>query len=228
MEPFLLSLFGLMSGVAAALEWANRHGRANKSIDQAFNSFKNNYVVVYSLMMAGDWLQGPYVYALYQHYGFSHGDIGRLFIAGFGSSMVFGTLVGSLADKHGRKRAALTYVAVYSAGCLTKHFNRFGVLFFGRLLCGVATSLLYSAFESWLVCEHGRRGHASESLGVIFSQAVFFGNGVMAIAAGLVAQSLVEAFALGPVAPFDAAILVMLLGGAIVAVTWNENYGERR
>lgn len=51
MEPFLLSLFGLMSGVAAALEWANRHGRANKSIDQAFNSFKNNYVVVYSLMM---------------------------------------------------------------------------------------------------------------------------------------------------------------------------------
>lgn len=26
-------------------------------------------------------------------------DIGRLFIAGFGSSMVFGTIVGSLADK---------------------------------------------------------------------------------------------------------------------------------
>ena len=48
---------------------------------------------------AGDWLQGPYVYALYQHYGFDRGDIGRLFIAGFGSSMVFGTIVGSLADK---------------------------------------------------------------------------------------------------------------------------------
>jgi hypothetical protein len=26
-------------------------------------------------------------------------DIGRLFIAGFGSSMIFGTVVGSLADK---------------------------------------------------------------------------------------------------------------------------------
>ena len=48
---------------------------------------------------AGDWLQGPYVYALYQHYGFDRGDIGRLFIAGFGSSMVFGTIVGSLADR---------------------------------------------------------------------------------------------------------------------------------
>ena len=48
---------------------------------------------------AGDWLQGPYVYALYQYYGFDVKDIGRLFIAGFGSSMIFGTIVGSLADK---------------------------------------------------------------------------------------------------------------------------------
>lgn len=48
---------------------------------------------------AGDWLQGPYVYALYQHYGYQVHDIGRLFIAGFGSSMVFGTVAGSLADK---------------------------------------------------------------------------------------------------------------------------------
>ena len=48
---------------------------------------------------AGDWLQGPYVYYLYSQYGFDKGDIGRLFIAGFGSSMLFGTIVGSLADK---------------------------------------------------------------------------------------------------------------------------------
>jgi hypothetical protein len=47
----------------------------------------------------GDWLQGPYVYALYEYYGFNVKDIGRLFIAGFGSSMIFGTVVGSLADK---------------------------------------------------------------------------------------------------------------------------------
>ena len=30
---------------------------------------------VYWLMMAGDWLQGPYVYALYSSYGFSQEDI---------------------------------------------------------------------------------------------------------------------------------------------------------
>jgi hypothetical protein len=49
--------------------------------------------------LAGDWLQGPYVYYLYSTYGFGKGEIGQLFIAGFGSSMLFGTIVGSLADK---------------------------------------------------------------------------------------------------------------------------------
>lgn len=52
-----------------------------------------------TFVTAGDWLQGPYVYYLYTTYGFGKGDIGQLFIAGFGSSMLFGTIVGSLADK---------------------------------------------------------------------------------------------------------------------------------
>ena len=54
----------------------------------------------------------------------------------------------------GRKKAALTYVATYSLGCFTKHFNNFKVLLVGRIFCGVSTSLLFSAFESWLVAEH--------------------------------------------------------------------------
>ena len=68
---------------------------------QALLQFDSKYHDVFNMCAcaAGDWLQGPYVYALYQHYGFDRGEIGRLFIAGFGSSMIFGTIVGSLADK---------------------------------------------------------------------------------------------------------------------------------
>jgi len=50
-------------------------------------------------LAATDWLQGPYIYALYDSYGISTHDIERLFVAGYGSSMVFGTIVGSIADK---------------------------------------------------------------------------------------------------------------------------------
>ena len=48
---------------------------------------------------AGDWLQGPHVYALYDSYGMTAHQIEVLFVAGFGSSMIFGTIVGSFADR---------------------------------------------------------------------------------------------------------------------------------
>lgn len=60
----------------------------------------------------------------------------------------------------------------------------------------------------------------------MFSKAVFLGNGLVAIISGLLAHTLVETLNLGPVAPFDAASVVMVLGGAIVLFTWPENYGD--
>lgn len=192
----------------------------------SFLSFRNNYLFVYSLMMAGDWLQGPYVYALYQHYGYSTGQIGKLFIAGFGSSMVFGTIVGSLGDKHGRRNAALLYCATYVASCITKHWSTFEVLMLGRIFGGIATSLLFSAFESWLVAEHFKRGYDAGWLSGTFSKAIFLGNGLVSIVCGLLANFLVDNLELGPVAPFDAASVFLCIGAAVITFTWSENYGD--
>lgn len=58
----------------------------------------------------------------------------------------------------GRRTAGLAYVVTYSLSCCTKHSPNFWVLMFGRVLGGIATSLLYSAFESWLVAEHFKHG----------------------------------------------------------------------
>lgn len=49
----------------------------------------------------------------------------------------------------------------------------------------------------------------------------------MAILSGLIGNVLVEDVRLGPVAPFDAAIAVMLLGGAVVLGSWAENHGNQ-
>ncbi|RRT66247.1 hypothetical protein B296_00029154 [Ensete ventricosum] len=98
MDAFYYLVFGGLAAVVLVME-LSKTSRDRVATSSSFNAFKNNYLLVYSLMMAGDWLQGPYVYYLYSQYGFDKGDIGRLFIAGFGSSMLFGTIVGSLADK---------------------------------------------------------------------------------------------------------------------------------
>ncbi|XP_052187373.1 uncharacterized protein LOC127798097 [Diospyros lotus] len=225
MELFYYVVFGSLGAVVAALELSkNNKDRINTS--QAFNSFKNNYLLVYSLMMAGDWLQGPYVYYLYSQYGFGKGDIGQLFIAGFGSSMLFGTIVGSLADKQGRKRACVTYCITYILSCITKHSPVYKVLMLGRVLGGIATSLLFSAFESWLVAEHFKRGFDQQWLSLTFSKAIFLGNGLVAILAGLFGNMLVDSMNLGPVAPFDAAACFLAIGMAIILSSWTENYGD--
>lgn len=189
-----------------------------------FCSFQRTYLSVYFLAVAADWLQGPMVYALYDAYGFSKHEIAALFIAGFGSSMVLGTYAGALADNFGRKRLALVYCAFYTVSCLTKHFPHFGVLLVGRLLGGMATSLLFSVFEAWYVNEHESRGFPAEWLSESFSRASF-GNGLVAILCGQLAGLVAGPF--GFVAPFDVAIGVLVLVAVLIHHNWTENYGMR-
>lgn len=232
MENFYYVLFCVLSVLVGGLIYTqNKEGSivpASGPNVSTFLKLRNNYLFVYSMMMGGDWLQGPYVYALYSYYGFDVKDIGRLFIAGFGSSMIVGTVVGSLADKHGRKKAALLYVILYVLSCATKHSPDYWVLMLGRVFGGIATSLLFSAFESWIVAEHFSKGLDEKWLGDTFSKAVFLGNGLVAILAGLVANFLVDNMNLGPVAPFDASAVVLLIGGAVIVSSWAENYGDSK
>jgi hypothetical protein len=125
------------------------------------------------------------VYALYADYGYSIGDIGILFISGFGSSMIFGTFVGSIGDQIGRKKVALLYGILYIVSCATKHSPDFKILLFGRFTGGIATSILGTTFECWMIKEHYARSYTDEQLDYTF-YLQYFGNGLVAIAAGLI------------------------------------------
>jgi MFS transporter, MFS domain-containing protein family, molybdate-anion transporter len=191
---------------------------------RAFTAFQHNYLVVYLLAVAADWLQGPYVYALYTHYGYEKGKVGQLYIAGFASSAVFGTFVASVADKYGRKNSALLYCLTYMLSCATKHSGNFWVLLLGRLLGGIAYSILFSAFESWMVYEHGARRFSPSLLAATFAKAQLC-NGIVAIFSGKIAGWFATRY--GKVTPFDLAIVVLAVLFALISFTWSENYGDK-
>jgi len=96
----------------------------------------------------------------------------------------------------------------------------------GRILRGIATSLLFSAFESWLVAEHNKRGFDPQWLTITFSKAIFLGNDLISIVSGLFANLLAENLGFGPVAPFDAAACFLAIGMAIIMSSWSENYRD--
>ncbi|VDD86310.1 unnamed protein product [Enterobius vermicularis] len=220
---FVYSLYGL-SALCALLYFYTRT-KVGSSEDAQFISFQRSYLTVYLLAAAGDWLQGPHVYALYEAYGMTKHEIELLFVAGFGSSLLFGTVVGSIADKYGRKTNCFFYGVLYAGACITKHFGNFWILMIGRLLGGTATSILFSAFESWLVYEHNKRNFPDPLLATIFSHATL-GNSLVAIISGVVAQQAANYF--GYVAPFDVSLSVLVVMTVVLIFTWPENYGDKK
>lgn len=165
------------------------------------------------------------MYELYVSYGFNQVQIAELFVCGFGSSMIVGTFVGGLADNMGRKLMCIMYSVCYVTACLTKLVPEYWTLMLGRFLSGVSTSLLFSVFESWMVCEHHKQGFDNTLIGDTFAYATF-GNGLVAVGAGLVANYSAESY--GYVAPFVVAIVPLLTVAAFVFFTWSENYGNQQ
>ncbi|KAF4323725.1 hypothetical protein BBO99_00000842 [Phytophthora kernoviae] len=96
------------------------------------------------------------------------------------------------------------------------------ILLIGRVLGGISTSLLFSAFESWMVTEHRAQGFAENQLGKTFAIASEI-NGIVAVVAGLVAQVAADTF--GEIGPFRAAVAVTAVAAAFV-FAWTENYGS--
>jgi MFS family permease len=188
-----------------------------------FKKFQLNYLFIYLLVMSADWLQGPYVYILYESYGFKKEEIAKLFISGSVSSLIFGTFLGSLADKYGRKFLCLLFGFIYSFACLTTLKNNFYILLIGRICSGIATSILFSCFESWMISEHINQGYSINLLSNTFSKTTF-GNGIIAILAGLIAS--ISADLWGYTSPFLISMFLLLFATLIIEFQWKENYGD--
>lgn len=105
----------------------------------------------------------------------------------------------------------------------------------GRLLGGVSTSLLFSVFEAWLIRAHADADLPKQCLSKSFSWAAY-GNSVVAITAGLIANKMAHAGPMTPVTdviykggflnPFDLALIALVCCALGARFLWEENYGE--
>ncbi|VDN01606.1 unnamed protein product [Thelazia callipaeda] len=220
---FVWSFYLLL--VICIIQYLYTRSKVSTNGDAKFRQFQIEYLLVYLLAVAGDWLQGPHVYALYDSYGMTKHEIELLFVAGFASSLIFGTFIASIADKYGRRSNCLLYSLLYGVACITIHFSNFWILTIGRIFSGISTSVLCSAFESWLIFEHNKRGFSKDLLSTVFSHAAL-GNSVVAIICGVIAQYAADIF--GYVAPFDVSLAVLIMMAFCAMFCWTENYGSEK
>lgn len=138
----------------------------NKSLHADFDKFKHSYLSVYLVIMLADWMQGTHMYTLYLSYNV---NISALFLTGFLSGAIFAPFLGSLVDKFGRKRSCLVYCVLEIIINWLEHYSDFRTLLLGRILGGISTNLLFSAFESWMATEHRKRGFPEEWMAKTYS-----------------------------------------------------------
>ena len=230
---FFYSVSFVLCGAACALLKYEEHRRAKggaggdapkNAHTQEQLQFQKDYLLVFVCAFFADWLNGPYVYALYQSYGYSPDQIAILFLIGFGISGVSGPFVGALADLFGRRRLCVMFFVIYILSGLCKPINSYIVLILGRVLGGLGTSLLYTVFESWMVAEHNRRGYPKSLLDDTFAKSTLY-NGLSAVAAGLIAQG--GASYLGFVGPFVIALVPLGFGMLMTLRTWRDDSSDR-
>ncbi|KAJ7635045.1 hypothetical protein FB45DRAFT_830610 [Roridomyces roridus] len=190
----------------------------------ALATLTRQYLVAYGIAMGADWLQGPYVYSLYrEQYQFPESLVAVLFVTGFISAGVAAPFIGVWADQHGRKRLCLVFCATYIGACLCIMVPLLPVLLVGRVLGGISTSILFSAFESWLISASNAHGLPQSDLSTIMGRATLL-NGLVAAGAGVFSNQLVG-FTGSFASPFIASGVLLVLAGVVIRATWVENYG---
>ncbi|KAF7883119.1 uncharacterized protein EAF01_011628 [Botrytis porri] len=183
--------------------------------------FTKLFLTVYCLVMASDWLQGPYVYSLYKdQFGLDEKIVALLFTTGFLSGGISGYFVGSFADKYGRKSACLVFCLTYSLSCFSTIFPSTPILFVGRIFGGLSTSLMFSAFESWMVTEYHKSNiqKAGMSLNSLFGVMSTL-NSVMAILSGVFSEWLVQ-ITDDRRMPFMASACLLGVSAYIITIYW--------
>lgn len=150
--------------------------------------------------------------------------VAALFTAGFVCAAATATFVGSLADKHGRRAGCLIFCLVYSFSCLSVLSDNLPILFVGRALGGMSTTLLYSVFETWMISEyHSRNISDALPLGDMFSLSVTL-SCIVAIASGILGESVVAATG-SKKAPFLLAVVFLAFAAAGMLKFWVRTTG---
>ncbi|KAG9089405.1 hypothetical protein FS749_001361 [Ceratobasidium sp. UAMH 11750] len=192
----------------------------------AARALSRKYLVVYTVVMAADWLQGPYVYSLYKdQYEYSEQMVAVLFVTGFLSAGLSAPTVGVWADNYGRKRVCMGFCVSYIATCFCTFVNWLPVNLLGRICGGVSTAILFSCFDSWLVSAAQTAGVSSPDLSAIFGSATMI-NGLVAAAVGVFSNGLVaktHTFT----SPFVVSAMCLGVAWVLIGAMWSENYGTR-
>lgn len=204
------------------------------------------FLVVYGLAVGIDWLQvswpwqtpqaslltgaiqGPYLYAWYRYeMQLPEEKVALLYATGFASGAVSAAMAGPLMNRFGPEMGCQAYFifAVFSLSWLGS--RSLPMLLLGRVFGGISTTLLFTAFESWMIAQYRllRLDDSVLPLGTVFSNMSLVSS-LVAIAMGIVSDALVRITGIQRL-PFTIACSFCLLASNSMLFLW-QGYEDAR
>nr|XP_039252172.1 molybdate-anion transporter-like [Styela clava] len=185
-----------------------------------FLEFQSLYFLAFFPALFADWLNAPYLYKLYSHYGFLEEQIAIIYVCGLGSALVFGTTAAYLVERYGFKKISLGAAVTYSLSCFLKLSSDYSTLVISRILSGASTTLLFSAHEGWYAKSHINVHDFPKEWIEITSMKSAFASSLMAAIAGVFAYFMTEWYGFGPVAPSLLAVPFLGISAFITFSKW--------
>ncbi|POR36909.1 Molybdate-anion transporter [Tolypocladium paradoxum] len=195
---------------------------------QIARTFQRRFLVGYALAVGADWLQGPHIYATYKYEkGLSEELVALLYATGFIASAISAAFVGQLADCCGRRAFCQVYCVLNSFSCAMINHESLLLLFAGRVLGGIATTLLFSVFDAWMIAGYHNLGLDDSvlPLNTVFGNMTLVSSTV-AIVSGVAGDAIFQALG-NRKWPFALSAWTSTSAAFWIRASWAENYGTR-
>ncbi|KAI8623678.1 MFS general substrate transporter [Xylariaceae sp. FL1651] len=222
----LVAIFAGRETILATIRGRPTEKPALKPLDGDAKKFRRTFFQVYLLVMGSEWLQGPFMYSLFRNEkNLDEATVATLYISTYVAAAASAFFTGYLTDKFGRRTACLAFCGIHSLAAVSVCFDQVVVLIPGRVLGGVGLTLLWTAFESWMIAEYNDRGLPQSS----FPLSSMFGimttyNCITAIVAGVLGHCVVLALG-SKTDPFILSVALDLSAAILMIRTWKENRG---
>lgn len=144
----------------------------------------------------------------------------NLYMTDFVTTAVSAYFVGVLSDKYGRKLYCMVYCVLYALSCFLTVVPVTPLLFLGRVLGGISTSILFTVFDSWMVTNFHERKLAADGCDLTRTYAATsVVNSLAAILSGFVGEVLVWATGTKK-SPFLMSVVFLWLGLQAIWSRW--------
>lgn len=149
-------------------------------------------------------------------------QVARLYATGFASGAISATMAGPLMNRFGPEMGCQAYFSFAVLSLIMTGRGNLPVLFLGRAFAGIATTLLFTSFESWMVTHYHALGldDSTLPLGTIFGNMTLVSNAV-AIGVGAVSEALIGITGIQRV-PFTLAAAMCAFGSQSMLFLWGQ------